>query len=110
MTDTNVTLTGVHLSAKEAPWSRRGPLTVFSLIAGLTIAALWSAQLVDDHIGVNIATGMLGHDTLTTGITSTAAGIIFAFTAGPAGTLTRLKLALRPIARLSAGLTVVTGT
>lgn len=85
MTDANVTLTGVRPSAKEAPWNRRATLTVSSLIAGLAIAVLWSAKLVDDDIGVNTA------------------GFLFAFTAGEdAPTVTtRLRLAIRPLAWLS---------
>jgi hypothetical protein len=104
----------------------RGPLVAVSLLAGLAIAILWSAQLFDDDIGVNSANGILGHDSLTTSISGSAAGVLFAFTAGLAGSFTacnvaafsaiaplmedapsaatRLKLALRPLAWLAAGL------
>lgn len=129
MNGTSMTRTGARLSGSEAGLARRGLLIAGSLLAGLAIAVLWSAQLVDDDIGVNAANGMLGHDSLTTGIAGTTAGIIFAFTAGLAGTFTacnvaafsavaplmedaptaasRAKLALRPLAWLSVGLIVV---
>lgn len=115
----------------EATWTRRGPLIVISLLVGLAIAILWSAQLVDDDIGVNTANGILGHDSLTTSITGGVAGVIFAFTAGLAGTFTacnvavfsavaplmedapsaatRVRRALRPVAWLTVGLIVVAG-
>jgi sulfite exporter TauE/SafE len=131
MADTSVTRTPVHPSRNEQIWTRRGSLVAISLLAGLAVAVLWSAQLVDDDIGVNAANGILGHDSLTTGITGTAAGIAFAFTAGLAGTFTacnvaafsaiaplmddaptvasRVKLALRPIGWLSVGVLVVAG-
>ena len=108
---------------------RRGMLIAGSLLVGLMIAVLWSAKLVDDDIGVNTANGMLGHDSLTTGIAGTAAGVIFAFTAGLVGTFTacnvaafsaiaplmedaptvasRLRLYLRPLGWLSVGLVAV---
>jgi sulfite exporter TauE/SafE len=131
MADTNVTVAGARLSASQALWTRRGPLIGLSLLTGLAAAVLWSAQLVDDDIGVNAANGMLGHDSLTTGITGAAAGVFFAFTAGLAGTFTacnvaafsaiaplmedaptvasRARQAVRPLAWLSVGLIVVAG-
>lgn len=111
---------------------RRVPLIVFSVLAGLAVAVLWSAQLSDNDIGVNAASGMLGHNPLTTNIAGSAAGILFAFVAGMAGTFTacnvaafsaiaplmedaqsvrsRLRLALRPLGWLTVGLIVVAGT
>lgn len=130
MTDTSATIEQTRIG-NRAGWTRRGPLVVLSLLAGLAIAVLWSAQLVDDDIGVSTASGMLGHDSLTTGITGGAAGIVFAFTAGLAGTFTacnvaafsavaplmenapsavaRMRLALRPLGWLTVGLVVVAG-
>jgi hypothetical protein len=109
----------------------RGPLVAISVLAGLAIAILWSAQLFDDDIGVNSANGILGHDSLTTSISGSAAGVLFAFTAGLAGSFTacnvaafsaiaplmedapsaaaRFRLALRPLAWLAAGLILVAG-
>ncbi len=123
---------GTRLAGTEARPTRRGTLILLSLLAGLALAVLWSARLVDDEIGVNTADGMLGHNSLTTGIAGSAAGIIFAFTVGLAGSFTacnvaafsaiaplmedapsaavRARLALRPLAWLAAGLIVVAGT
>jgi hypothetical protein len=131
MIDTNVTLSG-EMSGAEAREVRRGPLIAISLIAGLGIAVLWSAQLVDDDIGVNSATGMLGHNALTSNITGSVAGIAFAFAAGLAGTFTacnvaafsaiapmmedapsiatRARLAVRPLLWLTIGTVAVAGT
>jgi hypothetical protein len=129
--ETEVALSGAQLPRTGSYPIRRGPLIVFSLLAGLAVAILWSAQLADDDIGVNTANGLLGHNSLTTGIAGSAAGILFAFTAGLAGTFTacnvaafsaiapmmedapsattRARLALRPLAWLAVGLIVVAG-
>jgi hypothetical protein len=131
MADTNTALASTRFPRTEARQKRRGRLVVLSLLAGLAVAVLWSARLVDDDIGVNAANGMLGHNSLTTGIAGSAAGILFAFTAGLAGTFTacnvaafstiaplmeeapsvaaRARLALRPLAWLALGLFVVAG-
>lgn len=131
MTDTDVTFSGVRLGS-EATWARKGPLVAISLLMGLAIAILWSAKLVDDDIGVNSANHILGHNSLTTGITGTVAGVLFAFTAGLAGTFTacnvaafsavapliedaptaraRMRLALRPLIWLTIGVIAVAGT
>lgn len=130
MANNSVTLEGTQLRG-ETTWTRRGPLVVVSMLVGLAIAILWSASLVDDDIGVNTANGILGHDSLTTSITGGVAGIIFAFTAGLAGTFTacnvavfsavaplmgdaptaatRMRRALRPMGWLTLGLVVVAG-
>lgn len=130
MARSSVAVEGTQRSA-EATWTQRGPLIVISVLVGLAIAILWSAQLVDDDVGVNTANGILGHDSLTTSITGGVAGIIFAFTAGLAGTftacnvavfsavaplmedapsaVTRMRRALRPVAWLTVGLVVVAG-
>ncbi|HEX4832631.1 MAG TPA: hypothetical protein VH478_16225 [Trebonia sp.] len=115
--------------AREQGWTGRGWLILISLVIGVIIAVLWSADLVDDDIGVNAANGILGHDSLTTNITGSLAGIAFAFVTGLAGTftacnvaafsaiaplmeeapsaMTRAKAALRPLLWLSIGLIVV---
>lgn len=126
----DITITETRLG-NETAWTRRGFFLAISLLAGLAIAILWSAQLADDDIGVNTANGILGHDSLTTSIVGGVAGIIFAFTAGLAGTFTacnvavfsavaplmedapaaatRVRRALRPVGWLTAGLVVVAG-
>jgi hypothetical protein len=132
MADINTALAGTRFPGTEALQKRRSRLVVFSVLAGLAVAVLWSARLVDDNIGVNAANGILGHDSLTTGIAGSAAGILFAFAAGLAGTFTacnvaafsaiaslmedapsvsaRARLALRPLAWLALGLFVVAGS
>lgn len=112
-------------------WTSRGPLVTVSLLAGLVITILWSANLVGNDIGMNAAKGILGGNSLTAGITDDTAGIIFAFTAGLSCTFTgcsvaafsavaplmadastaatRMRLALRPLGWLAAGLIVVAG-
>jgi hypothetical protein len=131
MANTNTALVGTRYPRTEARRIGRGRLVVLSLLAGLAVAVLWSARLVDDDIGLNVANGMLGHNSLTTGIASSAAGILFAFAAGLAGTFTacnvaafsaiaplmedapsvraRARLAVRPLAWLALGLFAVAG-
>jgi hypothetical protein len=131
MAETSVTLGDEQLIGTRAYRLRRGRVAVLSLLAGLAVAVLWSARLSDDQIGVNTANGMLGHNSLTTGITGSAAGIVFAFTAGLAGTFTacnvaafsavaplmedresmaaRARVALRPLGWLTVGLVAVAG-
>jgi len=132
MADTQITISEGNSSQVRHRAIPSGILVAASLLAGLAIAILWSAQLSDDDIGVNAANGMLGHDSLTTAISGSAAGVLFAFTAGLAGSFTacnvaafsaiaplmedassvaaRARLALRPLAWLSAGLVLVAGT
>ncbi|MBM9508618.1 hypothetical protein ITX44_29505 [Streptomyces sp. KK5PA1] len=71
----------------------RVALLVLSLIAGLVISYLWSAQLVDDQIGFKTANGILGHDANTTQISSIGSGILFAFVTGMAGSFTACNIA-----------------
>jgi sulfite exporter TauE/SafE len=131
MASSSVTLEERRPHTRGATWTRRGPLVAISLLVGLAIAILWSAQLADDEIGVNTANGILGHASLTTSISGGVAGIIFAFAAGLAGTFTacnvavfsavaplmedaptaatRMRRALRPVGWLAFGLVVVAG-
>lgn len=130
MVNSSVTLKGTRLRS-GAGGIRPGLLVAISLLVGLAVSILWSARLVDDEIGVNTANGILGHDSLTTGITGGVAGIIFAFTAGLAGTftacnvavfsavaplmedaptaVTRMRRTLRPVGWLTVGLVAVAG-
>lgn len=120
----------------HAPGSTRsrihpGRITVFSLLLGIAIAVLWSAQLVDDDIGVRTANGLLGGNAETASLSSTLAGLAFALVTGLAGTFTacniavfsaiapnlqddatasgRLRRAMRPLGWLSVGAIVVAG-
>lgn len=110
---------------------RRVLILLFSLIAGLVISYLWSADLVDDDIGLNSANKMLGHDAETP-ISSVASGIVFAFVSGMAGSFTacniaafgavgplvgqhesrraRLAQTLRPLGWLAVGMTAISAT
>jgi hypothetical protein len=108
----------------------RGLVIGLSVLAGLAVAILWSAQLVDDDIGVNTA-GVLGQHAANADVTSTLAGLVFAFVTGLAGTFTacnvavfsaiapmvesrptmagRIRQALRPLGWLTLGAIVVAG-
>jgi hypothetical protein len=112
-----------------APAPRRGPVIVWSVLIGLAVAVLWSAQLADDDIGLNTANGLLGQDATSATITGTLTGLVFAFVTGLAGTFTacnvavfsaiapmvedrpsvggRLRQALRPLGWLTVGAVVV---
>jgi hypothetical protein len=98
-------------------------------VAGLLVAAFWSASFVDTTIGVNVADTVVGHDAKAVGIGGTAAGLLFALAAGLAGTFTacnvaafsaiapmvsqgagagsRVKAALRPLGWVAVGLVPV---
>lgn len=73
----------------------RTPLVVgLSVLAGLALAVLWSFEFVDSVIGDNVANTILGHDAKGTAIAGTAAGLIFAFVSGLAGTFTACNIAM----------------
>lgn len=72
---------------------RRYLLLALSLVAGLVIAYLWSANLVDDDIGFNSADKILGRDAKDTPISSIASGVVFAFVSGMAGSFTACNIA-----------------
>jgi len=130
MANSNVAIEGTRIRS-EATWTRRGIFVAISLLVGLAIAILWSARLVDDGIGVNTANGILGHDSLTTSVAGSVAGILFAFAAGLAATFTacnvtvfsavaplmedapttatRMRRALRQVGWLTVGLVVGAG-
>lgn len=65
-----------------------------SVLAGLALAVLWSFEFVDSVIGDNVANTILGHDAKGTAIAGTAAGLIFAFVSGLAGTFTACNIAM----------------
>jgi len=62
--------------------------------AGLLLAVLWSASLVDSVIGDTVANGLLGHDAKADQIAGTATGLLFAFVSGLAGTFTACNIAM----------------
>jgi len=130
MTETRTTasqqVSGVSLDPRP---ERNGVLIAASVAAGVLLAVLWSYEFVDSVIGDSVASGLLGHDAKATAISGTAAGLIFAFVSGLAGTFTacniamlasigplsaagggngdRLRLLLRPVAYLTLGMVVV---
>jgi hypothetical protein len=114
--------------------ARSGPLIVASVLAGIALSALWSYHFVDSIIGDNVANTLLGHDAKATAIGGTAAGLLFAFVSGLAGTFTACNIAvaasigpmahagasgsstaglrfmLRPLGLLTLGMVVVSAT
>jgi MFS family permease len=116
----------------QAPPDRRryGLATVLGVLAGIALAVLWSAQLVDDDIGVNVANGLVGGPAASTSLSSTATALLVAFVTGIAGTFTacnvavfsavaplvegesrgrRLRAAVRPLGLLALGAVLVAG-
>ncbi|GIG61453.1 hypothetical protein Lfu02_58250 [Longispora fulva] len=108
----------------------RGWLILLSVLAGLAVAVLWSAKLVDKEIGGTVMDTALGSDA-DAAISSGLAGIVFAFVSGLAGTFTacnvaafsavapmlardesvgtRLGTVLRPLGFVAIGAVVVSG-
>nr|BFE84803.1 hypothetical protein GCM10020093_074040 [Planobispora longispora] len=108
---------------------RRGLLILVSSLVGFLLTVVWSAEFVDQVIGDTVADSLLGHDAKETPIAGTAAGVVFAFVTGLAGSFTacniaafgamapmlggvgsrwgRLAQALKPLGRLSAGMVTV---
>src|ERR1700730_4944316 len=75
-----------------------------SALLGVGLAIVWSPSFVDQTIGENGATTILGYDVTATPIGSVLMGIGFAFISGLTGTFTACNVAgLSAIAPLSAG-------
>jgi hypothetical protein len=75
-----------------------------SAVLGLGLAIVWSPSFVDQTIGENGATTILGYSVTTTPITGVLMAIGFAFVSGLTGTFTACNVAgLSAIAPLSAG-------
>ncbi|MEU6022979.1 hypothetical protein ACGFIK_06185 [Micromonospora sp. NPDC048871] len=84
-----------HKALIDPPRSR--PPVRAALIAtlgGILLAVVWSFELVDSVIGDTVANAALGHDAKTTPIAGTAAGLLFAFVSGLAGTFTACNIAM----------------
>ncbi|WP_207549813.1 hypothetical protein [Thermostaphylospora chromogena] len=115
------------VTAADRP-HRRWKVILFSSLAGFLLTVVWSAEFVDRTIGGGIAGAILGEETLEQPIAGVAAGILFAFVSGLAGTFTacniaafsaiaplvnsegawsRLTRALAPLAWLAAGMVAV---
>src|SRR5256712_5382697 len=79
-------------------------LLVGSAALGLGLAVVWSPSFVDQTIGENGATTILGYSVTATPITGVLMAIGFAFVSGLTGTFTACNVAgLSGIAPLSAG-------
>ncbi|MEU4766492.1 hypothetical protein AB0H12_24865 [Actinosynnema sp. NPDC023794] len=74
--------------------TRPGRLIIGSVIAGVLLSVLWSYEFVDHVIGANVANALLGEDAATASIAGTAAGLVFAFVSGLAGTFTACNIAM----------------
>ncbi|ONI91694.1 hypothetical protein ALI22I_07400 [Saccharothrix sp. ALI-22-I] len=73
---------------------RSGRLIFGSAVAGVLLAVLWSYEFVDHVIGANVANTLLGEEAATASIAGTAAGLVFAFVSGVAGTFTACNIAM----------------
>lgn len=75
---------------------RRGRLVLFSAIAGFVLTVIWSAPLVDEGIGQHVTGALLGDSAAesSTSVTGIAAGVLFAFVSGLAGTFTACNIAV----------------
>lgn len=93
--------------------ARTTRVVVISVLAGVLLALLWSFEFVDSVIGDNVANTILGHDAKKTAIAGTAAGLLFAFVSGLAGTFTACNIAMAaavgPMSQASAAGGPVTG-
>jgi hypothetical protein len=71
-------------------WWPVGP----AVLAGALLAYVWSAEFVDQEIGMTVANSVLGHDARQTAIAGTLAGAVFAVVSGLAGTVTACNIAV----------------
>ncbi|MFC4512942.1 hypothetical protein [Streptomyces ehimensis] len=78
--------------ATTAPDRRTTACAVAGVVAGVLLAVVWSARLVDG-LGVDTADGLLGRDSLKDDIPGSGAGVVFAFVVGLAGTFTACNVA-----------------
>ena len=67
---------------------------LIAVLGGILLAVVWSFELVDSVIGDTVANAALGHDAKATPIAGTAAGLLFAFVSGLAGTFTACNIAM----------------
>ncbi len=111
---------------------RRGLIALLGIVVGFLLTVVWSAKFVDSTIGDNVANTMLGHNAKAVPITGVAAGILFGFVSGLAGTFTACNIAafgavaplmggsgsrwgraartLKPLAWMSVGMIAVSAT
>lgn len=72
---------------------RRGLVALLAVLGGFLLTVVWSAEFVDQTIGDNVANTLLGHDAKETPVQGIAAGVLFAFVSGIAGTFTACNIA-----------------
>lgn len=112
--------------------ARTGRAVGFGLVVGVLLTVVWSYEFVDQIIGHNVASSLLGYDPEAGPATGAVGGAIFAFVVGLAGTFTacnvaafcavapmvaqgqtraaRLKRALVPLGWLAVGMLAVSAT
>lgn len=83
-----------HATIEDETRSARWRLVLFSAIAGLIVAVIWSPRLVDSVIGAAIADPVVGGDARTVPITGGAMALLFAFITGIAGSFTACNIAV----------------
>ncbi|HTJ38374.1 MAG TPA: hypothetical protein VL738_34505 [Dactylosporangium sp.] len=89
-----MTLTAPETAAPRVTAVHKGRAAAVGAVAGVLLAVLWSAELVDKVIGQHVADALLGHDAGGTAIAGTAGGLLFAFVSGLAGTFTACNIAM----------------
>lgn len=73
--------------------ARRWPALSLGVVIGLLFTYGWSHHFVDSTIGDNVANTLLGYNAKETAIAGAAAGAMFAFVTGLAGTFTACNVA-----------------
>lgn len=84
-----------------------GRIIALGTVAGVLLAVVWSFEFVDSVIAGSILDGLLGSGSADAALTSTGAGLVFAFVSGLAGTFTACNIAMAsaigPMNALSSG-------
>ena len=100
----DLTHSETHARIQSSTNPKRVWLVVGSAILGVGLAIVWSPSFVDQTIGENGATTILGYSVTATPISSVLMAIGFAFVSGLTGTFTACNVAgLSAIAPLSTG-------
>jgi hypothetical protein len=66
---------------------------VISALVGVLFTVIWSAKFVDQTVGEDIASGVLGYDTTNVALGTGLAAAVFAFVTGLTGTFTACNIA-----------------
>jgi MFS family permease len=78
----------------EESGTRRGRLVLFSVLAGMVLAVIWSPRLVDGVIAGSIADPVVGGDARDVAINGSVAAALFAFITGVGGMFTACNVAV----------------